>query len=413
MNHIEQLINDAQTLIKDKRESKIQNYALFIEDFLARYEIPVNPYYDKKDFFRFESFPITNFGHLLTDFNSNEAPKINSELRMQIFIKNFIYNIYHDNYEILTMTNIFYPHVNNLFKFKTYKAPGRLNKDIMLTYVHPKYIYEEILHKISVLENYKDIDKLIEQGKFLLEEWDRVENTKVGETLTVKELGTGFNFINMFAKGIFHKQNELQISIDYNFGQNQIAVLKQLFSLDIKLIRCFYDPKLPILICNSADIPRIKEAIFSITPNSKVIFNDPKSFYDNRLKNVIFKIDDKPVLKLFPILNYEIIPIKKSSLSLISDAKLRASTFNIRKLVIDCNINIAIRLAFNEYITYEIVGADIIAEEKLKLYKNLIDTHGLKNYSLDNYEGYYYPYLHYLKELRVISILKNKMKNKK
>ena len=76
------------------------------------------------------------------------------------------------------------------------------------------------------------------------------------------------------------------------------------------------------------------------------------------------------------------------------------------KVIMDCNTNIALRLAFNEFITYDIIGNADIANVKLQIFLYLYNEFGLNEliFSEKNIIGTYYPFEMYLKELRVKSI---------
>lgn len=384
---IEKIIVDAQIVIRESRQNTIYKYALMIERFLATHNIPVNPEYDEKDFYTYNAYPVTSFIDVTNAYNNSLRQDISSEsgedAHCKPFIYNFIHNIYLGKFELAKFFNIFYPNSNHKFTFDTYQDNARLNKQIQMTYVHPKYIIEEILHKLCLLEYVDDHDKLIQSKDRLMEKWISLD----------------------------HLPNTI-INTSTQFDPMQVNILSTLSTLDVPLIKCFYDRNLPILITNSLGIDLIERSIKAITANYERKDNSAKSFFDNRIRNVIFRIDNKQILKVFPLLDYEVVPLSREFIP-ISSAKNRHShtkkIMNRGDIVMECHPNIAIRLAFNEYITYNIVGAEDVARVKLAICLGLISRYNITKIDIhkDSVEGVYYPFEMYIKELRVKSIIHN------
>jgi hypothetical protein len=382
---VEQLIEKAQVVIRESRQNTIYKYALMIEKFLADHRIPVNSEYNEKDFYTYNAYPMTSFIDVTNAYNEEIKPRIVAEsgedAHCRPFIYNFIHNIYFGKFELAKFFNIFYPNSNHKFGFDTYEDEGRLDKQLRMVYVHPKYLIEEVLHKLCLLEYVSDFANLVAAKDRLMDKWlsmDKLPNP----------------IINTAA----------------SFDPMQINVLSMLSTLEAPIIRCFYDRNLPIVITNSLGLDLIEKTIKNITARYERKENTAKSFFDNRIRNTIFRIEDRQILKVFPLLDYEVVPLIQEFTN-IRSAKARYSdtkhTMTAGKLTMDCHPNIAIRLAFNEYITYNIIGAAEVANIKLAICLGLIAKYGIGEIIPDenNVTGLYHPFDIYIKELRVKSII--------
>ncbi len=170
---------------------------------------------------------------------------------------------------------------------------------------------------------------------------------------------------------------------------------------------------LPILITNDVGLSLIEKSLKSITANYERKDSTSKSFFDNRIKNVIFKIDGKQIVKVFPLLDYEIITINNDAIVNVRSGNMKhrinRDQMNRSDAIFDCHSNFALRLAFNEYITYDIVGNSEVAKVKLMLFTYLYKKYGIRDMVIteSNVVGTYYPFDIYIKELRVKSIKRN------
>lgn len=200
------------------------------------------------------------------------------------------------------------------------------------------------------------------------------------------------------------------------FDPLQITILSAISTLDAPIIRCFYDRHLPVIVTNEVGVSLIEHVISSSTANYTRKDSSAKSFFDNRIRNTIFRIGDKQIVKVFPLLDYEVVPLAESAIINIPSAKRRHQTTNHqmkeRDVIMDCNSNIALRLVFNEYITYDIVGAGDVADIKLQIFSYLYRHYGINRLSFTEKSvvGTYYPFEYYIKELRVKSIKKVAMR---
>jgi hypothetical protein len=376
---MEDLIRDAQVIIRESRQNTIMGPAMILEKFLADYSIPVNPDYEEKDFYTYNVYPIINFIDVINMYNENVKEKIDGSA-CKPFIYNFIHNIYLGKFELAKFFNIFYPNNNHKFSFDTYTAPARLDKQLKMVYIHPKYLIEEILHKLCLLEYVDDHEDLIAKLDIKFLEWrsmDKLPNER---------------------------------SVSNNFNSTQINILSIISTLDAPIIRCFYDQYLPIIITDSVGLELIERTIKSTTAAYERRDNSSKSFFDNRIRNTIFRVGDKQVVKVFPLLDYEVVPLI-TDFANNKNAKVKhydtKTSMTENKISMDCHPNVAIRLAFNEYITYNIVNADDIATSKLSLCLGLMKHYNITPIEINErlVAGVYHPFDLYIKEERVKSIL--------
>lgn len=390
LDELKTLIDDAQIIIKESRQDTIYKYALEVEKFLSRHNIPVNYYYEEKDFYTYNAYPITSFIDICNAFNVEVKTLIDETANCKPFIYNFIHNAFYKRYELYKMFNIFYPSSNQNFSFATFTAPARLNESINIIYVHPKYILEELLHQSCLIENIEKLDDIRNKIASVFADIERID----GKDLLPN--------INMNDWKLFN-----------NFSPTQINLLSVLSTLESPIIRCYYDRQLPILITNDVGLSLIEKSLKSITANYERKDSTSKSFFDNRIKNVIFKIDGKQIVKVFPLLDYEIITINNDAIVNVRSGNMKhrinRDQMNRSDAIFDCHSNVALRLAFNEYITYDIVGNSEVAKVKLMLFTYLYKKYGIRDMVIteSNVVGTYYPFDIYIKELRVKSIKRN------
>lgn len=398
---LESLISDAQEIIRDSRKTTIYESATKVEKFLSEKQIPVNYYYDEKDFYTYNAYPITNFIDICNAYNIDVKPQINTlsdgsqknaheDAHCKPFIYNFIHNSHYKRFELVKFFNIFFPNTNHKFSFSVFTAPARFNKSISMMYVHPKYILEEVLHQLCLIENVNKFEELKNRFYEILADWERIEG-----------------------KPAFGEQ---KFSHENRFDPTQINILSTISTLEIPIVRCFYDRNLPIIITNSVGVNLIEHTISSITANYERKDSTSKSFFDNRIGNTIFRIGGKQIVKVFPLLDYEIVTLSDSAVINLPNAKLRHQTTNFQmkenNIIMDCDSIIALRLAYNEYITYDIIGLNEVANNKLLAFASLYNKFGINNINIKGkVVGIYYPFEMYIKELRVKSIKKAASRN--
>lgn len=361
-NIILDIVEKAKDIIADDRKMTIEKVFGIVEKFLAEAEIPVDSNYDPIDFYRYNAYPMFNYQAYPNNLK-NTLIADNPELRIMYFIYNYIYNLNYGNYTVVNFVNIFWPHTNVKYRYLTYTAPARLDKSIQMKYLHPKYSLEEVYRRMYCPEYFEELEDLHVRKNQLLQLWGTLS-----ESPETNDEPINPNF------------NKLQKSFIESVGK--------LF------IQANYDDQIPIFIGDKASVDRAKVVLGQKFKNLTVIENSSKSFFDPRTINYMFKLDKMILGKVWVLLDNEVIPI-------LSFDNTRA------------HISVCIKLALTEHITYEILGINDIAANKLKLYSQLLNTEkALKkrgSYTKINnckFVGRYYPLDKYLSTKRTDELVK-------
>lgn len=376
---IEKLIDEAQTVIKKSRKDMLEAPVSQLEKYLHEQHVPANDYYEEKDFYNYIGYPMMNYIDVSKFYNegyssavgsANENCSENCDARMRIFIYNYISNVFYEKYQILSLVNVYYPNNNRLFKFRTYNGEARINKSMHLEYIHPIYILEDNYRKLYNPE-YQEPEKLAEihdEIKILYDHWNEINPGEYE----------------------YADKNAIVAKMTYD-GDRAIAI--EIAKNVEGVYECYYDKNIPVLICNTTAIRLISDLLVNKYQSAiKIEENDSKSFYDSRIKNVIYKLRDQPILKLYNMLDHELVPILPSG---------------------QTHIYVNIWLAFTEFITYDMVGKEKIMQIKLRLFTRM--QHILQKLQnektiilLENckFVGLYYPRSIYLKDLMIKNIIK-------
>lgn len=355
MSRIDQLIAEARLIIKNDQEQHIKPIFLEAEQFLVDNKIPVKPYYE--NYWKYEAYPMFRFNQFTNVLKDDFLPK-SEKLELFHYVYKHMYMLNYNNYSIVVFSNVFGTSENTEHKFRTYEEPARLNKDLMMTYIHPKYMLEEILRKMCSPS--ADLASLGEKKKELIEKWASLEpDAKLDEEVAMTEPA---------------------------FVKSQYRMIKY---LDKHMISASYDPSIPIYIGSSASIMEFEKYAKSEFLNLKVTKNSSKSFFDLRTNNYIFKNGGFILAKIWELTDHELIPV------LPYGSKRKA------------HISVLLRLALTENITYEILGFDNIATEKLTIFKsiltmerNLIQSKAYIEVSKCKYIGQYFPIEKYIAMMR-------------
>lgn len=358
MSIISKLVADSQLIIKDDRKKNIETVFSVLEEFLSTNDIPVNSDYDQINFYQYHAYPMMNFTKFAETIK-NELISGTAALFLSYFIYKYIYHIDCNGYHTVVFTNIFWPHENHKYSYKTYSAPARLNESITLKYIHPKYSLEEIYRRFYCPEYFDDVDQLHVKKNQLVQMWKKL-NPDNAPTTSAEP-------------------------IQLNFGKYQQQFADKVSKL---FISAHYDETVPIFIGSKSSIEQAKIIVSEQFKHVQVIENSSKSFFDPRTVNYMFKIDNMILGKVWQLLDQEVIPVLP---------------FNKSK----SHIAVTIKLALTEHITYEILGFENIAQDKLKLFSKLISSEkSLKKRSMYTklseckFVGTYYPLDKYLSTLR-------------
>lgn len=355
---IEDLVEQSQTIIKNDRKKTIEVIFKLIEEFLSSNDIPVNSDYDEIDYYRYAAYPMTNFMKL-TELIKRDLVDNDAGIRLSYFINRYIYFVECDGYRTAVFTNIFWPHDNFKYSYRTYEAPARFNESITLKYIHPKYSLEEIYRRIYCPEYFDDITDLHVKKNQLTQMWKNLDADNA-------------------------PNSEINL-IELNFGKHQQTFINLVGKL---FISAHYDSGVPIFIGSKASIEQAKIILNKEFKDFQVIENSSKSFFDPRTTNYMFKIGALIIGKVWCLLDHEVIPVLPFSKS-------------------KAHIAVCIKLALTEHITYEILGFEPIAKDKLKLYSQLLASEkSLKKRGMYTklpeckFVGTYYPLDKYLATMR-------------
>lgn len=369
MSIIGKLVEESQLIIKDDRKKSIEQVFSVLEEFLSSNSIPVNADYDEINFYQYQAYPMMNFTNFANTIKG-ELIETTSILFLSYFIYKYIYYVDCNGYHTIVFTNIFWPHENHKYTYKTYNAPARLNPSIELKYIHPKYSLEEIYRRFYCPEYFDEVDELHIKKNQLMQMWKKL-NPDNAPTTSAE-------------------------SIELKFGKYQQQFIDKVGKL---FISTHYDENMPIFIGSKSAIEQAKIIIGETFKNVQVLENSSKSFFDPRTINYMFKIDNMILGKVWQILDHEVIPVLP---------------FNKSK----SHISVSIKLALTEHITYEILGYDNIAKDKLDSFCKLISSEkSLKKRGMYTklpeckFVGTYYPLDKYLSTLRTEELVEKFNKN--
>lgn len=323
MGLIDRLIGDAKEIIKADRGKRVKPTFEAVEKFLAEHRIPVKPTYEPNDFWKYEAYPMHGFSNLAVIIRDEFISNLDTQetITLYNYVYKYIYRIMMGRYPLATFTNIFGSGQNPKYQFATYEGPARLNKELTMLYIHPKYVLEELLREMYRISNYEHISSLSDRKKELLAEW--------------MKLTPEVDFMTPMPKP------------EESFKKDQVRLIKK---IEKKLISADYDPNIPVYIGSSQDIRECEQIARDMFPALEVSRNASKSFFDPRTINHIFKNGKHILIKVWELLDHEIIPI-------VPQMKLMTA-----------HISVILKLALTEHITYDILGFNEIAKEKLEIF---------------------------------------------
>ena len=355
---ISDLVEQSQSIIREDRKQNIELSFSLLERFLSHTEIPVNSDYDEINFYKYVAYPIMNFSKF-TETIKHDLVEGTQSIRLSYFINKYIYYVDCDGYHTVEFTNIFWPHENHKYKYKFYEAPARLNESIKLKYIHPKYSLEEIYRRLYCPEYFDDVQELHIKKNQLTQMWRSIDPDNAPSP----------------------DASDIQL----RFGKMQNMFCERIGKL---FVSAHYDESMPIFIGSKASIMQAKVLVNEHFKNVQVIENSSKSFFDPRTVNFMFKIDNMILGKVWQLLDHEVLPVLPFSPT-------------------KSHISVAIKLALTEHITYEILGFEQLARDKLRLFSQLLASEkSLKKRGMYTkaseckFIGTYYPLDKYLSTVR-------------
>jgi len=395
MEYIEGLIEDAKQVIKKSRQNKLLEISKHIENYLVKLNIPIKETFREETYYIIVAYPYLNYlerarklNLLIVDLSEKFNIPLDS-LKQNYTIYNYITEIKYDQFLLLQLRNPFYPKENKLYTLDTYKSLSRfksntfkatkyvkelfdmdprmintnkLSSDLnSVVYIHPKY-YLENLHKLLYDPSHEDNEAVLNEINTCWKRWIEIDNT--------------FN-------------RKINVNADQRSKNIGYAML---YKIDKYIVLADYDDSAIICIANYDKKDEIVDILRKDFDISDVVINSAKSLYDPRLVNLVIKVKGNIVMKIWLLLNYELIPY--------TPGKLRKA-----------HPYVNLRLVLSEYLTYDILNIKTVANIKLQKYKDLLvevkklkDEGNLPDLSKCDYEGIYYPDDQYLNVLRIRDI---------
>jgi hypothetical protein len=359
MNTITEIIEKSRDIIRVEMKNNYLALALAVEDFLIRERVPVEEDYSDNEPYKYVCYPDTNFLEIINKVKSDLIPTLTGISDKEYLFKPFIFKymmiLSVDNKALLQVTNVFYPIANYKFRVQTYLNASRFaDSKNKLHYIHPKYRLDHVLSQFY--DPFSNAEAVEEEYYKIYTQWGELDGNK---SVARRD-----------------KNNK-------RMGIREYELIK-----DIAVL-CNHDLIYTSCLCREDDIDAI---ISKIDPKRKytVVKNNVKSLYDIRYYNTTFSIGGKTVLKLWPVLQYQLIPVVSGN---------RA------------HINTVIHYALIDYLHYDILGVQKVAFFKnliLNYYINrraaMVKNHILTRLDKCEYIGTYYPTELYLKQHRIDKI---------
>jgi len=395
MEHIENLIDDAKLVIKKSRQDKLLEISKFIESYLTKLNIPIKETFKEETYYIIIGYPYINYldrarklNLLILDISENFGIPLDS-LKQNYTIYNYITEVKYDQFLLLQLRNPFYPKENKIYTLDTYRSLSRFKSNIFkatkhmndlfdldprmtnvnkiqdkedsVVYIHPKY-YLENLHKLLYDPAYEDKESVLTEINVCWKRWIEIDNS--------------FN-------------RKFNIKTDQKLKNMGYAMA---YKISDYILLSDYDDSAIICIADYDKKDEIVDILKQDFDISDVVINSAKSLYDPRLVNLVIKVRGNIVMKIWLLLNYELIPY--------TDGKLKKA-----------HPYVSLRLVLSEYLTYDILDINMVANVKLQKYKDLlIETKKLKDenklpaLNKCKYAGIYYPNDQYLNVLRIRDI---------
>lgn len=367
MKILEQLVEDAKIVIKKEAKDRLLILSQTVEEFLVRERVPILSTYSEDEFYKIEAYPDTNYVDIASMIRSELIPNLEKIRPGEYLFKPYIYNylsyLSYDNTPILQLVNMYYPFKNTKYVQQSYTGKSRFSGGDVL-FMHPKYLIETALYKkYDILTDKKKATLHCEE---LFRDWKRLdqEYSDVGKIRRLKP----------------------------RYGETEYNMIKD------KVVLCNHDLSHISCICSSGDLDKITNLFAAYDTG----FNASKSLEDIRMMNFIVKKKDQIVLKIWILLDHEMIPVVKN-----------------KKGVIAAHIDVVAKIAFTDYLIYNILGSRV-ATIKLAIFKyhmkkiaNWQQKHILIDSKKCHFVGTYYPNAIFLKQLRIDKIREMIEKNTK
>ncbi|MAR56865.1 MAG: hypothetical protein CMM93_06755 [Rickettsiales bacterium] len=377
-NNFDQLVSQAELKIKNDLRKELLNMMLEIEAFLQKYKVPIQEFYNDTTYYTFTACPHKGFPEFANIIRNELVPSLESKYKKDVFsyrpqVWGYIMVLKYGNHTLLKLMNIFYPTGNHIYSLPTYEGDSRFAaktrytnrasvrahkvnkpepefsiKSRKILYLHPKFMLEELIFRMYSPAHFDEQNETREIIDDMINHWKKIDYTDNVLKPNKKFLSSGRELFNKI-KDIAYEANN-----------------------DFATFTCIARKK------DKAEIAKRFQ-------NYKLMFNSPKSLFDSRLSNMIVKSNNRPVLKIWFLLDYELIPLvdKKAHIYLL-----------LRLIVVDS-------------IIYDIMDVKKIIEMKMGLfnyYLNLLQQmkkeKRVKPIDQCEFVGTNYPNDVYLSDLR-------------
>lgn len=348
MDVITDLVAQSKVLISANHEADFLEISLLLEKFVIRMGGVVDDRYKDNEFYTQVVFLGNEYFDYINAFKSDLGPMIENKLGITAqvveFVANYITEIKHHNCSLLKIVKVNHTsnYANDKLKISSVPKLSRFGTET-INAIHPKYHLEDIYRRLYSPGYAKDWEDIEIDRVNTHTEWnidaDR-HGTKSSQydgepSVASKMFGGKQGRQNDYSEFIRIKQKTYNVLAEYVYASD-------------------YDRVVPIGVCRSEDIAKVMDILGQYYDKLSYTMQPSKSLYDHRISAAVIKSDAKTVLKLWLIIDYELIPV-------IDEGD--------RKSV---HIDVSLRLCLNEHIAYDMLGLDDIARGKLTLLRLLL-----------------------------------------
>jgi hypothetical protein len=336
MDVITDLVAQSKILISANHEVDFLEISLLLEKFVIRMGGVVDDRYKDNEFYTQVVFLGNEYYDYIANFKSDYGPMIENKLGITAqvveFVANYITEIKHHNCSLLKIVKVNHTsNYNTKDRLRISSVPklSRFGTET-INAIHPKYHLEDIYRRLYSPSYANDWEAIELDRVATHTEWNIDSAIK---TLGGKQKNTRSH--NNYSEFVRIKQKAYKI------------LAKYVYSTD-------YDRVVPIGICSSENITKVIEILSQYYDKLSYTMQPSKSLYDHRINAAVIKSDTKTVIKLWLIVDYELIPV-------IDEGDRKSA-----------HIDVSLRLCLNEHIAYDMLGLDDIAKGKLTLLRLLL-----------------------------------------
>ena len=396
MEFMESQVEKAAIQIKKNRADQLFKFMSTLCDLISDEGMPIAREYTEDTYYKLVVYPdeyltgLSIIRKLVRDLQN--TMEIDNELvSHSVFIGDYITYFMYKRITILEVINIYYPIRNDMYRIKTYFDESRFSntsidqikkskyQKMFLTggakhptnhppkksekkikYIHPQYTTEGILADYCSPE-YEDKHEIYKSKIEILGIWRKISPEHFSK------FGNRKKFLSKTGLKMYEKISKLCYPANY-------------------------DLLIPICVASEENREEIDAILGENFNLGDVKRNLPKTTVDPRYTNYAYFVDGKQCLKIWYILQFELVPV-------LHNKKVHIAMLQ--------------RLVLSEFITYTILKFDKVAFSKLVIFMNLLKREREmrhKKIYIDivkcKYVGKSYPVKDYLSEVRLQNIRK-------